>query len=307
MKLYLAILLLILATVHCQFDFSNMGKKEEKEKPKPRKPEDIIQTFGVLLLDDLTYPQLSPNRRDHMVVMVSNKASKGPHSDSIKADYFQIAKSTPDSLTDEDNVLFTQILVNGAENMMLAKRIISSASASGDESATVDIKKQPAFYLIRTGDTHESAILLSNGDVAKAMGRLQAETGIALIVPGTRKDLNEMVQVFFSEAAGDKQNEQILKVKALLTALPTSKDKEAEKFMLEWYMKSMEKVVEKGVEWIDFESNRLNDILKSDKVSESRKSDFKTRLNIVKAFSAAQGRASNRPVTPTTESTTDVE
>ena len=282
------------------------ARKKRSSKP-PRKPEDIIQTFGVLLLDDLTFPQLTPNRRDHMLIMVSNKASKSSHTDSIKGDYFEIAKSTPESLTDADNVLFTQILVNGAENMMLAKRITSSASASGDESATVDIKTQPAFYLIKAGDTHENTILLSNGDVAKAMGRLQAETGIALIVPGTRKDLNDIVQVFFSEDAGDKRNEQILKVKALLTALDSGKENEAEKFMLEWYMKSMEKVVEKGVEWIDFESNRLNDILKSDKVSESRKSDFKTRLNIVKAFSAAQGHSSNRPVTPTTESKTDIE
>jgi hypothetical protein len=52
----------------------------------------------------------------------------------------------------------------------------------------------------------------------------------------------------------------------------------------EIYIKIMKRVAERGSSFVTSEINRLNSILESDKVSETKKDEIKIRVNIVHQF-----------------------
>lgn len=82
------------------------------------------ETYGILLLDSITFPKIVPSMTNTVLVLICKKGSIGNYgTDSIRSDYFSFATlselqdtDSTTSLTDSDSILFTQIIVNGAQN-----------------------------------------------------------------------------------------------------------------------------------------------------------------------------------------------
>lgn len=77
----------------------------------------------VLTLDAHSFPKLVPSPRYATVVLVFDKAHKGTYAtESIRSDYYAFAKKAQTE-GEAEEVLFTQVIVNGADNKKLATRI----------------------------------------------------------------------------------------------------------------------------------------------------------------------------------------
>lgn len=122
LQIYIAVLILlvVITLIKCdQFSSKDFGKS----KPKPRSSRNEYETLGVLLLDSITFPKIVPNSNVNVVVCIINKGDIGNYgTDSMRADYLDFAsKGTLHG--NASDTLFTQIIVNGAQNRKLAERI----------------------------------------------------------------------------------------------------------------------------------------------------------------------------------------
>ena len=89
------------------------------------------------------------------------------------------------------------------------------------------------------------------------------------------------------EAGSEDRKKIYQEAKDKAASYPTETTKKSAKEKVAnagWYVQTMEKVMEKDDSWVDKELARLRSIIVSDKVSNSRKDEFKRRLNIVQTF-----------------------
>lgn len=275
--LCLVALLLLMGPGAAQFDFEK--KQEDPNAPKPQDPE--FQSTGVLLLDDLLFDKIVPGARVDVVVMILNKANIGKRTtDFMREEYMAMAKKTKQN----DDVLFTQILLNGSENKKLAMRVGIENQPEGHET-------KPEFFLFRVGEKNAIPIKPDEEDftVADVMAFISKTTGVQFTFRGTIKEFSELAAKFVASETGSKARTDIYheaKQKADAYASDESKKKTAKERSANagWYVQAMEKILEKGNEWPKAEISRLSAIIVSDKVSDSRKDEFKRRLNIVQVF-----------------------
>jgi hypothetical protein len=262
-------------------------------KPPPQKkainPEDF-NTFGTLLLDAVVWDKAIPNNNAHTLVMVSNKAYIGKQTtDNTRSAFLKMAQGL-----EHKEVLCAQIIVNGADNHMLATRL--GVPNPGR-------MPYPYFFIIKKGES-ESIALQTSATVADitltdVLRSLTKHTGVRLPMEGTSSELDSMTIRFISPTATSAERLAIVTeaeafVQDLRTqgasgsAVSAALVKKADG--LSWYPKYMQKALEKGSEATsigDFargEKARLQTILESDKVSDDRKKEFRWRVNIISSF-----------------------
>ena len=254
------------------------GNKEKMDKMDPESKE--YQTTGVLMMDSITFNKLVPNKNADMILMVAAKGNIGKRTtDYMREEFLQMAKKASKK---DDGVLFAQILVNGSENKKQAERL-------GVEDLSVSDETKPEFFLVKRGE--ENAIPLKpdvdDFSVADIMAFVSKTTGVNFPSRGTIKELDAVVGEFM-KSEGEGQRVLWQKAKQIVKEMPKEKKSQREKVANgEFYTNAMEKVLEKGPEWVDSELSRLRAIIVSDKVSDSRKDEFKRRVNIVQAFKEA--------------------
>merc|ERR1712146_583746 len=184
----------------------------------------------------------------------------------------------------DDNVLFTQMLLNGSENKLQADRV-------GSENQAVGHDTKPEFFLYRKGEKNAIPIKPDADDfsVADVMAYVSKMTGTNFAFRGTIKEFSAIAEKFMSASTESKERNDLY-TEAKRLAETFSNDKSKKRSTKEkaanagWYVQAMEKILEKGNDWPQKEISRLNSIIVSDKVSDSRKDEFKRRLNIVQSF-----------------------
>ena len=254
------------------------GNKELMDKIDPESKEYLTQ--GVLLIDAITFQKLIPNKNADTVLMVSAKGNIGRRTtDYMREEFLEIARKASKK---DDKVLFAQILVNGSENKKQAERL-------GVENLKIGDDTKPEFFLIRRGE--EEAIPLrpdaDDFNVADIMSFVSKATGVNFPSRGTIKDLAGIVERFM-KAEGEERRALWQETKNKVEEMPQLKKWQKEKAENgKFYVNTMEKVLEKGPEWLDTEVSRLRGIIASDKVNDDRKEEFKRRVNIVQSFKEA--------------------
>lgn len=277
--MFYVLLVALCLVVLCRLSSADVGgNKEQMDKMNPESKE--YQTTGVLMIDAITYNKLIPNKNADIVLMVASKGNVGRRTtDYMRGEFLELAKKASKK---NDGVLFAQILVNGSENKKQAERLGVVDLSSSDDT-------KPEFFLVRKGE--ENAIPLrpdaEDYNVADIMAFVSKTTGVNFPSRGTIKELDALVSKFMEEE-GEAQRKLWREAKETVKAMPRDKKLHKERATNgEFYVSAMEKVLEKGPQWLDSEISRLRSIIVSDKVSDSRKDEFKRRVNIVQTFKEA--------------------
>jgi len=268
-------------------------------------------TFGTLLVDSVMWEKVVPNSMSSILFMVANKAYIGkPDTDRIRDDFLQFARKSHM----QSELLFSQVIVNGAENSRLAS----------DKFGLTDTykMKHPHFFLLRAGEevatplqTPETVAQLKMSDIAYYCKK---QLGVSFGLDGTHPLMDSLAEKFMSEMATnedrgaivDEAQQLIVEVQAKVAALETeissssisAEETEVDKLSfqqklmdkavaertvknMQSYVKIMEKVQERGDDYTQQETDRLMAILRSDKVSSRRKEEFRMRVNSLASFS----------------------
>lgn len=244
----------------------------------PTTRRDEYRTFGTVLLDSLTFPKIVPSERNWVLTMVSNKGGIGQQSTDGVRDAFLAAAEKLAPFVSRDSILFTQVIVNGAQNRRLAGRI-----GCPEDFA------YPKFFLFAPQSNTSTPFSLEDSQTTSfdhVQRWIHREAGIHLGAAGTIDALDEIVDKF--RAAGDAAAKEavVAEMRAAVSALlaqPPTDPPSPSTGAVEQYIKTMEKAAVDPA-FASTELARLEAILQSDKVSSARKQDFYERANVIRRF-----------------------
>lgn len=118
-----------------------------------------------------------------------------------------------------------------------------------------------------------------NQDQLQKFVNKHSKTVLYIGLPGTLEIFDKLAIEFIQEKSLDKRKDILLKAEKLWDKVEgKQKQKSAEV-----YVKSMRKALEKGNEFFDTETIRINNVLKGSMTPE-KKSDLGIRLNILESF-----------------------
>lgn len=199
---------------------------------------------------------------------MSNKNQIGQYAtDSMREDYMGlVTRGTFQGNSDE--VLFAQILVNGAQNKKLAEKM-------GIPSGFI----HPRLVLYKPGSA--TPILYPESGAFNDVAITQfisKHTNFYFGIPGLIQAFDNVTKDFM--AAHATELESIMEHAKELAAKVEANSAE----FAAHYLKVMEKVKESGKEFIATEIKRLEGIMASTSISDKKKRELTPKLNIVKHF-----------------------
>jgi hypothetical protein len=197
-----------------------------------------IENFGVLNIDSMTFPKLIPSQRNSMVILVYSKTEIGDYgTESIRSDYYAFAKKAQTE-GEADNVLFTQLVVNGAENRNLAIKLGMEENFKFPKLILIPVNgtKTVAYPNDHSFRLYELVVFLSK------------HTDFFLQQPGRSKLLNQLRKSFFATFDSSKRL-------ALIEAAREENEKQTpfEKHDAEYYINLLENITKTGRTVLDRE------------------------------------------------------
>jgi hypothetical protein len=258
---------------------------------------------GVLLLDSFTFPKLVPSEKHTFVVLVTNKQSIGDYgTDSIRADFFALGNfvQTREDETGKD-MIFAQVLVNGADNARLAERIGMKRDFKHPRMFIYPANATKPIPYPETAPFHLQSLLrfiVQNSHYNYRM-------------PGTLAKYDELVKEvakhLYPETPSDQKNEDgslesdtvlqdlFFKAKEIhshyekdFKDLSTPESKKGEQLteldMSNVYINSLEKLLKQGKGFLKKEIDRLSDVLDEKKISKFTRTKLTYQLNVLKSF-----------------------
>ena len=257
-RLFLIVLLVSLLSFAC-------GKLKGKSE---------YESLGVVLLDAVTYPKVVPHATKSVLILLSNIEEHGQYAtDSIREDFFQFAERS-ELQGNSESILFGQIVVDNLENMLLAEE---------------------TFSLNRKEFKHPKLVLVNpNGKIIDyppkgafnpiALTRwLHKEAEFFLHVPGTIEKFNVLSKKFMASTTVAEKQQILEEASSLAPNVELHQKDDAD-----YYLKMMSRVIERGVEYLNAEINRLEDIVTSERVTDQKKNSLQKRINICHTFVVPQ-------------------
>lgn len=237
---------------------------------------------GVLLLDSVTFNKLVPSPTFYHMILVANKHSIGDYgTDSIRSDFIAFAQFAQSHGENADEVLFSQVIVNGAENAKIARDL-----------GLDDNFKHPALFIIPKDSTNHIQYPDNKPYHPHDLARFLAQYSTFYYhIPGTSKAFDRLSKDFIQTTDNTERANIVIKTKEALEKVL----KEEEKDDLKYYVKVMEKVIEKGEDYLDQELDRLNNILKGSKLAKGSRNNIKSHVSVLQQFVVS--RDSIRPRT----------
>jgi len=295
----------MILTAYCVVaQFSNNAKESEKASD---------ETFGIVMLDSFTYPVVVNENAQHAtVVMVYDKAFATEYTTaSFKDDYFRLALKFQKEIKrreDDDKILFSQVVVNGASNKKLGEMF--GLKKPKRNSAEVSL---PKFFIVPAGSTEfiQYAGIFERSEFFKFVS-IHSKVDVGL--PGTLpefdalagKFLHAMVATVGGEATTDAApvdnsaaDAMIDEAKALLAGLGDENSETVE--VAEHYVKVMSKIREKnGFAIIKSEMERLKQVTTKKERSVGKLKQAILRRNVWQAFDfltpvVVKGAAADEP------------
>lgn len=224
---------------------------------------------GVVLLDAITFPKVVPNANAHVFVLFLDKGDIGqPTTDGSRDNFLEVSR---DKDVDDDGLLFAQVLVNGADNLKLKDRM--------------GVTNMPQLLFFPKGSS-ESITYPVNAYINGVNTRrfVTKHTGVIYSTPGSIWDFDEKALGIVKASSKEE------KVAILVSSKKTLEDKkegglsEDTLTVAEEYIRVMEKIIERGNEYVQEELERLTTLLKGKKISDKKKANFTDRRNVLHHF-----------------------
>eukprot|EP01035_Chromulina_nebulosa_P020039 gene20039-26019_t len=203
-----------------------------------------------------------------VVVLVANKASIGDYgTDSIREDYFYFAKEG-ETKGKAGSILFTQVIVNGAQNQKLSNQI---GVPKGFQHPQLFIYPKNSKEAIPFPQYEKFNVATLTKFVSKYADFYYG-------IPGLVEPLTGIANKF---ARSDKETQEKLLNEAdkIVTKVPDFEQKDSK-----YYLKAMKKILSDGIVYIQNELKRLDNVIESDKISDDKKRELARKRNIINQF-----------------------
>jgi len=225
---------------------------------------------GVVLLDSITFPKVVPSCTANVMVLFLDKRQIGqPTTDGSRDNFLSVSR---DKDVDDKDLLFAQVMVNGAEN---AKLVFER----------LNITDLPRLYLFPKGS--ETSIAFPSGVYINGVNTRRfasKHTGTLYRTPSSFLDFDQRALQFVK--ATKAEQEVLLKdAEEKVKAEVLDDDTEDTKKLAETYLRTMQKIIEKGPTYVKDEFERLTSLIsgrggKFDKKMEG----FINRKNVLNHF-----------------------
>jgi len=232
-----------------------------------------FEVNGVVLLDDVTFPLVVPSERTIIMTCFVQKTTMGrdTEADVAREEFLEFANVAFEEKS--ENLLLSQVLINGAHNKRLAIR-------NG-----IDVKnKMPQVVLFMKGDPNP--IKYPYKAISKGMLKRFASKYTNFYAPSelTLPEFDKMAITFrMNDNAKEKQSEIMKKTEELYLNHQDAEPDVREK--MEFYLKLMRHISEKGFKHVAHEIERLEGILSSGSLEDrARLSMIAAKIDIALLF-----------------------
>lgn len=228
------------------------------------------ESLGVVYLDAITFPKIVPHETKAVLVMVFSKTSVGDSTaDQLRNEYYSFAQKG-ELQGNADDVLFAQVMVNGAQNAKLADRIGITFNNNNQRVPKLFLFKPKSVVSISFPETSTFTFLSLSRFVSR-------HTDFFFGNPGTIEEFDLLAEQFVF--ANPIEYNNIIEHALKISPQVEPKDKKN----AEYYINAMKKIAEVGKGWIRTEIMRLESLLQS-QISSDKKREIQKRVNIVHQF-----------------------
>lgn len=219
---------------------------------------------GVIYLDDLTFEKIVDGSK-HVLVRFDKEYAWGDTHDEFK----EIAKKIGNGARE---VLVTSVPVS--------KRDYEPQNADLAAKYGVEEKDFPIFFLFPKKVTHLDTPMRYEGEVKadRILNWLGTQTGAFFGLKGQVQVMDALARKFLLSST-DNQKATATEAKGLLKSVDA-----VDKFNAEYYVKTMERVLEKGVSYVLGEQRRISKLLEGTSLTPEKIESFEIRSNILMSF-----------------------
>jgi hypothetical protein len=227
------------------------------------------ESLGVVYLDAITFPKIVPHETKAVLVMVFSKTSVGDNTaDQLRNEYYSFAQKG-ELQGNADDVLFAQVMVNGAQNAKLADRIGMTFNNN---------QRVPKLFLFKPKNPVSISFPETSSFTFLSLSRfVSRHTDFFFGNPGTIEEFDLLAERFVY--ADPIEYKDIIEHALKISPKVEPKDKKN----AEYYINTMKKIAEVGKDWIKTEIMRLESLLQS-QISADKKREIQKRVNIVHQF-----------------------
>jgi hypothetical protein len=225
-----------------------------------------LESRGMLMLDGVTFSKVVPSKDVAVLVQVTNKQQIYEYTtEAIRSDYFAFAQKC-NYYGDASSLLFSQVIVNGAQNRKLATSL-----------GIPDKFDRPRLFLYPANSSTyiEYPMSGSYSDVALYQF-VRKHADLHLPIPGIVEKMSPLVRPFLAADASEHQT--LIDNASSIAAAADEKEKESS----DYYVHVMKKVMENGKDYIKTEMKRIKGLM--DSGSESKASSFVKKINVLGLF-----------------------
>lgn len=226
---------------------------------------------GVVLLDSITFDKVVPSCTSNVMILFLDKRQIGqPTTDGSRDNFLEVSR---DKDVDDKDLLFAQVMVNGAEN---AKLVFER----------LNITELPRLYLFPKGS--ETPIAFPPGVYINGINTRRfasKHTGTVYRTPSSLLDFDHRALQFVKATKAEQEellSNAFVKIKK---EIPDDADAPEEiKKRAETYLKTMAKIIEKGPSYVKEELDRLTSLITGKGKSDKKAKEFIERRDILYHF-----------------------
>lgn len=223
------------------------------------------EAHGIVLLDSMTFDKIIRRTDLNVVVGWFNKIDIGTGRirDNMRDSYLEFALDGTRK-GDAEDILFAQVIVNGAENLGIATRN--------------EVKTFPSITLYKPNSSQPIHYVDIDMDYYSISKFVEKHTSYYIRGDGVVEQLEPFVANFIKANTQDYDD--------IIAKATDAADRLQGNFGLDgqYYLKTMTNIKEKGFVYLKDEQTRLLAILEADKVSKTKKSELFKKYNVIVQF-----------------------
>lgn len=232
-----------------------------------------ISDKGVIYLDDLTFDKVVDRSRD-VLVRFDKEYPWGDEHDAFK----ELATTVGESDT---SLLVVGVPISNSDTYPVNTKLSA-------RYGLVALKDEgfPRYKLFKKGaDTTKPLDYTGDMKQAKELLRWTVEqTGVFIGIKGQVKELDGLAHSFMAAAPADRKP-LLEQAQAAADAVDTSSNPDAGGYV-EYYIKTMQRVLDKGDAYVQQETKRLAKMSEDKAVAAAKRETFAWRLNVLASFKA---------------------
>lgn len=231
---------------------------------------------GVLYLDDFTFDKVVDKDRDVLVKF----DKEYPWGDAHDA-YKKLAETV--GLADTPLVV-AGVPISNSETYPVNPKLAARFGLLGLKDDSF-----PRIKLFKRGADTAKPVDYSGAmkDSSELLRWTVEQTGVFVGVKGQVKELDALAQQFVA-APGKSRKDLFAQAKAAADAVDTSASPDTSSYV-EYYIKTMQRVLDKGDSYLEQESKRLKKMAEDKAVAATKRGTFEWRLNVLSSFTRKAG------------------